>query len=273
MRVHHLNCGTMRPAGGRLIDGVGGVLHRAEMVCHTLLIETGSGLVLVDTGFGTQGVARPFEWLGRPFIALVGAQLNRRETAAHQIVQLGYSAEDVRDIVVTHLDIDHAGGLADFPEATVHVSQEEYRAATAPRDAAERQRCRAAQFAHRPKWRPYATAGGRWFGFDAVRDLDGLPDILFIPLAGHSGGHAGVAVDTGDGWLLHAGDAYFFHGQIDPLAPHCPPGLRAFQAMAQADAQRRRENVERLQELAVRHGREVDLFSSHSAAELRRSLR
>lgn len=45
MRVHHLNCGTMRPFGGRLVDGTGSVLRRAEMVCHCLLLETSGGLV------------------------------------------------------------------------------------------------------------------------------------------------------------------------------------------------------------------------------------
>ncbi|MGP3965322.1 hypothetical protein ACTWPT_56180 [Nonomuraea sp. 3N208] len=44
-----------------------------------------------------------------------------------------------------------------------------------------------------------------------MRQLNGLPpEILLIPLAGHSRGHSGVAVDTGATWLLHAGDAYFF---------------------------------------------------------------
>jgi glyoxylase-like metal-dependent hydrolase (beta-lactamase superfamily II) len=43
-----------------------------------------------------------------------------------------------------------------------------------------------------------------------------------VPLAGHTRGHAGVAVRTGDRWLPHAGDAYFSHTQLDPAAPHSP---------------------------------------------------
>ncbi|MFD0510570.1 MBL fold metallo-hydrolase [Streptomyces aureus] len=30
---------------------------------------------------------------------------------------LGYAVDDVRHIVLTHLDLDHAGGLPDFPRA------------------------------------------------------------------------------------------------------------------------------------------------------------
>ena len=40
---------------------------------------------------------------------------------------------DAGTIVLTHLDLDHAGGLADFPQATVHVSATELRALQAPR--------------------------------------------------------------------------------------------------------------------------------------------
>jgi len=42
-----------------------------------------------------------------------------------------------------------------------------------------------------------------------VRALPGArDDVLLIPLPGHSRGHCGVAVKTGEGWLLHCGDAY-----------------------------------------------------------------
>jgi hypothetical protein len=30
-------------------------------------------------------------------------------------------------------------------------------------------------------------------------------------------------------WLLQAGDAYFYHGEMDPQRPRCTPGLRFHQ--------------------------------------------
>ena len=36
----------------------------------------------------------------------------------------GFRREDVRHILVTHLDFDHAGGLPDFPDAVVHVQRD-----------------------------------------------------------------------------------------------------------------------------------------------------
>lgn len=257
MRVHHLNCGTLRPPGGGLIDGERGFARRARMVCHCLLLETGTGLVLVDTGMGTPAVTRPREWLGTPFVRLVNPVAAESESAVAQVRRLGFDPADVRHVVLTHLDLDHAGGLVDVPDATVHVYARELRALEQPADAGERMRYRRIQFAHGPKFTAYSEHGEPWFGFDAVRALTGLPpEILLVPLAGHTRGHAGVAIDTGDGWLLGAGDSYFFHGQLDSVRPHCPPGLATFERMAQSDGQARLHNQERLRELVARHGDE-----------------
>ncbi len=46
MKTHHLNCGTMRSPG-------------APVICHVLLVETDNGLVLVDSGYGLEGLRRP----------------------------------------------------------------------------------------------------------------------------------------------------------------------------------------------------------------------
>ena len=90
-------------------------------------------------------------------------------------------------------------------------------------------------------------------GFEAVRAIPGLdPEILIVPLPGHSRGHSAVAVRDGDGWLLHCGDAYFFHGERSRRRRRCPPGLRFFQTVVGYDGKTRRANQERLRELAAR---------------------
>ncbi|AHI00497.1 MBL fold metallo-hydrolase [Kutzneria viridogrisea] len=275
MRVHHLNCGTMRPPGGRLISGTGSVFAAAEMVCHCLLVETEQGLVLIDTGLGLDDVRHPAGSLPRPFTQLTRPVLAESETAVRQVVQLGYSPEDVRHIVLTHLDLDHAGGLRDFPHAKVHVHETELRAARAQASAADRSRYRTAQWAHNPDWEVYPEPDGEhWFGFAAVRDLRGLPpEILLVPLAGHTVGHAGIAVDTGQGWLLHAGDSYFFHEEVNPVSPRCTPGLRAFQNMVQFSRRTRLDNQARLRALVGEQAGKVAVFSAHDPVELARHRR
>src|SRR5207245_5655496 len=52
------------------------------------------------------------------------------------------------------------------------------------------------------------------FPYTTLFRSDREPDILMIPLPGHTLGHCGIAVRAKDKWLLHAGDAYFFHGQL-----------------------------------------------------------
>ncbi len=91
--------------------------------------------------------------------------------------------------------------------------------------------------------------------------------MLIVPLEGHTRGHAGVAVKTPDGWLLHAGDAYFHHGELS-ATPSCPPALRFFQSVMAVDDAKRRANQVRLRELVKEHGGEVRVFSAHDKSEL-----
>ncbi len=269
MRIHHLNCGTCCPPGGRLFDGETDGAH-AHLVCHCLLLETKYGLVLVDTGFGTRDVDHPDARLAKFFRALNRPQLRREETAVERVRALGFRPEDVRHILVSHLDFDHAGGIEDFPNAAVHVTAKEKEVADA-RDGGAfvgTRRYRPQQWDEKHDWRLYPMGGGeRWFGFDAVRDLHGLaPEILLVPLAGHTFGHTGVAVKEAGGWLLYAADAYFYHGEIgDPYA--CPPGLRGYQKLMEVDRAARLANRRRLRELARDHGDEVRIFCAHDPVE------
>ena len=274
MRVHHLNCGTMCPYSGALMGQPDAGLGPARLTCHCLLVETDQGLVLVDTGLGTADVAEPVPRLSRFFLGLMRPRLALAETAIAQIAALGLSPGDVRHIVLTHLDFDHAGGLTDFPQARVHLLAAELQAARHPRSPIARGRYRRMQWQEEKHWQTYAPGGEPWFGFAAVRGLTGLPpEILLVPLPGHTAGHAGVAVDTGDGWLLHAGDAYFFHGEMDPKRPRCPIGLRAYQTMMEVDRAARLANQRRLRALVGEQGPAVRVISAHDPVELAACLR
>jgi glyoxylase-like metal-dependent hydrolase (beta-lactamase superfamily II) len=268
MRIHHINCGTDCPFGGAVFDGRSkGPLGR--LVCHCLLIETGAGLVLVDTGYGLRDVRDPFPRLSRPFAALLNIRLREQETAIRQVEALGYSPSDVRHIVLTHLDFDHAGGLEDFPQATVHLMSAELEAATQRRRGfVPRNRYRPMQWDESPQWRRYQPDGEGWFGFQSVRQLDGLPpEILLIPLKGHTWGHAGVAVDTGSGWVLHAGDAYFYRDEVRRPDRRCTPGLRGYQTMMEVDRAARLENQARLRALSLDAAAGVKMVCAHDVVE------
>lgn len=271
MRVHHLNCGTLCPAGGaRFVLGEGGFFSRARMVCHCLLIETDDGLVLVDTGLGLKDIEDTTR-LGARFLRRNSPRLDPRETAVAQVERLGFKREDVRHIIPTHFDLDHIGGLADFPSAQVHVFRDEHTAAMVPTPKNAKFGYRPAQWAHQPSWKQYAVEGERWFGFDAVRVIPGLStEVLLVPLVGHTPGHCGVAVKTEGRWLLHAGDAYFDHKELNLEAPRSPLGLALFQRLRSTDNAARLANQARLRTLVREHSAEVSVFSAHCAVELER---
>jgi glyoxylase-like metal-dependent hydrolase (beta-lactamase superfamily II) len=263
--IHHLSCGTMCPrAGSRL-----GLVDRdpGHLVARCALIEDASGLILIDTGFGTRDVATPGR-LG-PARFLLCPRLEPAATAFAQIRALGYDPGDVRHILVTHLDLDHAGGLADFPNAEVHLHAAELDVVRR-RPLAARLRYRFGQWDHGPRWTEHAEVGEPWYGFERVKLIDGLEvEIAMIPLFGHTAGHSGYAIRSGDRWLLHAGDAYLRQGEI-ASPPRSTPALGVYHALNSDDGARRHENAERLAALARDHHDSVTIFCSHDPAELER---
>ena len=252
----------MCPVAGYLL---GSNKPRGRMVAHCLLIETArDGLVLVDTGFGTRDVEGQTP-LSTPFKKLVGPTLDHAETAIAQVRALGFDPEDVRHLIVTHLDLDHAGGLVDFPHAKVHLHAREHAAAMARSSLKERERYLRAHWQHGPKWEVYSEDGDTWRGLPAITKLRGLDaDLGLLPLHGHTRGHSAIIAKANDRWLVHAGDAYFHHGTVDGTGT--PVGFALFERATQIDSAARRASVGALRQL--RHSfSDVDIFSAHDPIE------
>lgn len=247
-QIHHLNCGTLV------------VSPYPTVVCHCLLLQQGDDLALVDTGIGLQDVRHPVERLGQPLIDLAGFQFHEPDTAVRRIEALGLDPRNVRHIVLTHGDPDHAGGLADFPNARVHLSEEEKQ-----HIASGHGRYALSQFAHGPAWQTYGSATHLWFGLEARPvEIGFSAEVLLIPLCGHTLGHCGVAVQQEDRWLLHAGDAYYLRAE---LATDDHPVSQIAAQRADDDLQRR-ASLEKLRSLLQHHAEKVDVIGYHDVAEL-----
>jgi glyoxylase-like metal-dependent hydrolase (beta-lactamase superfamily II) len=237
-----------------------------ENITHCPLIETADELVLVDTGLGLGDYTNPTP-LVRAFTVFNRVPCDPEETAVRQIVKLGFAPEDVRHIVLTHLHIDHAGGLPDFPWARVHVYTPEYETAMNPRRLSLKEYFYVtAHWAHAPKWVIHSCTGERWFGFDCVRVIeDRSVEVMLVPLVGHSRGHCGVAVGREGDWLLHCGDAYVRDDQIKPEPNQVPFPKRAKWLEEWLFPT---ESLARLRELRQEHSAEVRLFCSHDPVRL-----
>jgi glyoxylase-like metal-dependent hydrolase (beta-lactamase superfamily II) len=240
MNVHLLNCATIRL-----------YLPSIEVATCCLLVEGSEGLILVDTGVGTRDHFEP-AWgmrIVKRFTHMFGSP---EETAVNQVIRLGYSPAEVRHIVVTHLHLDHAGGLPDFPNATVHVFKTELETAISA-GVLRGFFYISDHWAHGPNWRVhYGMTAVDWFGFRSMPVLDDPSvKVLLVLLPGHTRGHCGVAVGDGSNWVLHCGDTIAMDAlEKEPgsvparlLGPHFP----------------------QLHKLAQRHG-QVQLIPAHLRA-------
>jgi glyoxylase-like metal-dependent hydrolase (beta-lactamase superfamily II) len=204
--------------------------------CGTLelLTETDQGLVLVDTGLGTDDYIHDSGIL-KLFKVVTRVPLDPQEAVIRQVTRLGYKPEDVRHIVLTHMHFDHCGGLSDFPHAKVHVYRREYDAfLERPHQFADLAYVRR-HIAHGPDWVFYQDTGEKWYDFDAIR-LPFEPEMWFLPLPGHTRGLCGLAVKQSDGWLFQTSDAAALFNEDAPdwlirlaLGPH-QPRIRQFAA-------------------------------------------
>ncbi|MBN2085878.1 MAG: MBL fold metallo-hydrolase [Anaerolineales bacterium] len=264
MRIHHLNCGTMRPYGIPRKDGTGGFFARGEGMIHCLLVETGEGLALVDTGWGLGDYLEPSFAVGF-FMDFCGFARDPEKTAARRVARLGCDPADVKHIFLTHMHLDHAGGLPDFPKAIVHLAAPELKACLDPQTIMERFAYRPEHQAHGPQWQAHTLSGGRWFGFECAPPIRiGEAEFVMIPFAGHTRGHAAVAVRTDDGWLLHCGDLYVYPPQVEPARPYKYPNGALMEAIITTGFHMPRRHWATLRDLLRDHGDEVRAFCSHA---------
>lgn len=248
--IHQLNFGAAH-------DNLNDALPHA--VCNCFLIDDGETCTLIDSGFGVLEIDT-LCMLSEKLPELYDIAINPSLPAARQLPLLGYEPDEVTDIVLTHLDLDHAGGLKDFPGARVHVSCEEFEARNDFRYLQE-------QFKHGPLWRPAASATEVWFGLEARSlPISSKVDIMLVPLPGHTLGHCGVAIRQRRfpwNWILHVGDAYYDHDELHAACPEENP-LSHYSAI---DNQKHFQSLAKIRGLLLDHGNEITVVSSHDANE------
>lgn len=271
MKIHHLNCGSFCPLSHPIINRALPQLDRFNLVCHCLLIESKSGLILVDTGLGLEDVRNHGRFKANlVFNQFAKPKLDVEETAFIQITKLGFNPKDVKHIIVTHFDSDHIGGLADFPEAKIHLLKDEWDAAQNPKSPREKARYQKIRWEQNRDVETYETQGESWHGFKRVQNLKGIdPSIYLVSLPGHTRGHAGIYIEN-ERPLFHAGDAFMLGTQLQNEKEILP--LTLYNKLAHENLEEAAETLKKLQQFNAQESA-CDLFCSHDRGQFLRSLK
>jgi glyoxylase-like metal-dependent hydrolase (beta-lactamase superfamily II) len=177
----------------------------------SVLVKHPAGDLLIDTGnsshFDDEIRAYPFgTWLKLRFLA---GQL-KPETALPQLLRrIGEDPAKLRWAILSHVHLDHAGGLMDLPQLTVLLTREELQFANDPSAQAKGfviagyaqkfTRAAAPTLQFEPK--PYET-------FDESADLYKDGTVIVVPLRGHTPGSLGIFVNLSPTLrFFYAGDA------------------------------------------------------------------
>jgi glyoxylase-like metal-dependent hydrolase (beta-lactamase superfamily II) len=238
-------------------------------VIHCLLVNTGDGLALVDTGWGERDCIAPSSNV-QQFAYMVDCPLDLNETAIRQVESRGYNPADVKHIFLTHMHLDHAGGLPDFPTATVHLFADELEACLHPRTPWERWPVRPEHHAHGPNWQTHQLQGDQWFGLDCAPPIQvGEVEFVMIPFTGHTRGHCGIALRMDNRWLLHCGDIYGYHRQVNPVQPYKHPSGMLMEFMITMGFKMPRRHWILIRNLLGTHGDKIQTFCSHDTYEFK----
>jgi N-acyl homoserine lactone hydrolase len=169
-------------------------------------IEHPEGVIVVDTGQGAHLLETGKSL--HPFVRWeVEFQIDREEEIGPQLHALGIGPRDVKKVVLTHLHMDHDGGLAHFPNTEILVAASELRTA---KGWAGRIR---GYLPHRwPSWfdpSPLELAPEPFGPFALSRPLTDAGDIVAVATPGHTADHISVVVQDDDTEFFLAGDTSY----------------------------------------------------------------
>jgi N-acyl homoserine lactone hydrolase len=89
------------------------------------LIEHPEGLIVVDTGETARAAQPGYYPAWHPYFRFaMRLDVRDDDEIGPQLRALGFSPDDVRCVVLTHLHTDHAGGLEHFPHSEIVVTHE-----------------------------------------------------------------------------------------------------------------------------------------------------
>jgi N-acyl homoserine lactone hydrolase len=181
-----------------------------------LLEHPGAGAVLIDSGLHPSVAVKPAESFGRVWSrAFRGLTMDPKQALPDQLRERGIDPGGVSTVLITHLHVDHASGISEFPDATFVVSGSEWKAATSQGSL---HGYVTRQFDHAFDYRLLDFAGSdanSFSGFARAFDVFGDGSVRAVYTPGHTRGHTSYVVRTRRGEVLVAGDAIYLRRSLD----------------------------------------------------------
>jgi glyoxylase-like metal-dependent hydrolase (beta-lactamase superfamily II) len=249
MRIHAIQTGRVRIKQAQ-IEGRGrGTLRQLQPILardwadwsptYAWAIEHPEGVIVVDTGAAAHLQSLP-RW--HPYFQLsVRFDIEPEQEVGPQLRSRGIGARDVKTVVLTHMHIDHDGGLAHFPHSRIIVSGEELARAAGVRGAI------LGYLPNRwPKWfspEPLVWQRSAYGPFPRSAPLTAAGDVVAVPTPGHTPNHLSVIVRDADEEIMLAGDASYLDstmlkGAIDGVSPDEAKAAATLAAIRKLCAQR-----------------------------------
>jgi glyoxylase-like metal-dependent hydrolase (beta-lactamase superfamily II) len=230
MRIHAIETGRVRIKQAQ-IEGRGhGTWRQLQPIVssewadwspvYAWAIEHPEGVIVVDTGAAAHLKSLP-RW--HPYFQFaVRFDIEPEQEAGPQLRGLGIGARDVKTVVLTHLHIDHDGGLAHFPHSRILASAGEITRASGIGSAV------LGYLPKRwPKWfapEPLAWQPTAYGPFASRAPISATGDVVAVPTPGHTPNHFSVVVRDDDDEIMLAGDASYLEstmlsGTVDGVSP------------------------------------------------------
>jgi glyoxylase-like metal-dependent hydrolase (beta-lactamase superfamily II) len=230
MKVHAIQTGFVRIKTAQ-VEGRGHGLSRRLAIftdtnwtewlpTYAWAIDHPEGVIVVDTGQGAHLLESGKSL--HPYVRWeVVFRIEREQEIGPQLRALGIASRDVKRVVLTHLHMDHDGGLVHFPESEILVASGELQTA---RGYLGRLR---GYLPHRwPSWfdpKPLSLAAESFGPFAASRRLTQAGDVVAVATPGHTADHISVVVRDGGIDYFLAGDTSYnedlmLEGRLDGVS-------------------------------------------------------
>jgi len=215
MNIHSIETGFFSTDGGAMFGIISRKVwagkypvdneNRCPLAMRILFVDMGDHKVLFDTGVGAEVHGSSAYY-----------RFHDLKSPVEELQKSGYRADDITDVVLSHLHFDHCGGssvlssggnlVPAFPKATYWASEKQWEVAKNP------SLWESDSFA--PKVIEPIQAAGKLCLINSDREL--FPGVRVKLVQGHTDDQLLSYIETSAGTVIYCGD-------VIPMAPHIMP--------------------------------------------------